>query len=110
MQRSWRLMCSLALCAMGVFASRVRADGPDVPEDKSWAFSYDDHGFKDGSETDLRSLNENVAGEHGFVRLSADKQSSVATGSRCGSGRSMPTGRFPPMISTSMPASLPASA
>jgi hypothetical protein len=77
MQCSWRWLFLLALCATGIFAGRVRADGPDVPEDKSWAFTYDDHGFKDGSEIDLRSLNENVAGQHGFVRLSEDRQSFV---------------------------------
>jgi hypothetical protein len=77
MHRGWRILAAAVFCGAGIMARAARAAGPDVPEDKSWAFSYDDHGFKPGSETDLRSLNEDVAGQHGYIRLSSDGESFV---------------------------------
>jgi hypothetical protein len=73
----WCVLAAAVLCGIGLMNRSARAGGPDVPEDKSWAFSYDDHGFMPGSETDLRSLNEDVAGEHGYIRLSSDRESFV---------------------------------
>ena len=41
-------------------------------KDPTWAFDYNDAGFKPGAVLDLRSLNEKEAGESGFVQLTPD--------------------------------------
>ncbi|MFN4242518.1 MAG: hypothetical protein ACK4PI_04695 [Tepidisphaerales bacterium] len=45
--------------------------------DTAWAFEPDDDDFKPGALWDLRGLNERVAGETGFIRLSEDGRSFV---------------------------------
>ncbi len=39
---------------------------------QTWPFTYPSDGLRDGALLDLRSLNEQVAGEKGFVTISAD--------------------------------------
>ena len=40
--------------------------------DQTWAFTYPADGLRDGAILDLRSLNEKIAGEKGFVTASSD--------------------------------------
>jgi hypothetical protein len=44
---------------------------------RAWDFQPDPDQFDAAALLDLRSLNEKVAGEHGFIRLSADRNSFV---------------------------------
>ena len=44
---------------------------------QTFNFDYPDDDFTDDALLDLRYLNEDVAGEHGFIRLSADSNSFV---------------------------------
>ncbi len=60
-----RLACLLA--ASGIFAATVPAQQPDT-----WAFRPGVDRFSAKALLDLRSLNEQVAGQSGFVRRSAD--------------------------------------
>jgi hypothetical protein len=48
------------------------ADGYEFGSDQTWAFEYPANGARDGALLDLRSLNEKVAGEKGFVTASPD--------------------------------------
>ncbi len=60
------LSCFLA-SSPAIAADRVRSD-----MGKTWAFTSGKDPFKPDALLDLRSLNEKVAGEKGFVRLSSD--------------------------------------
>lgn len=47
-------------------------DGYVFGGDQTWAFTYPADGMREGALLDLRSLNEKVAGEKGFVTVSQD--------------------------------------
>ena len=55
-----------------VFTSSIIAASPEETADDSWAFQYRENDFRDSAMLDLRYLNENTAGEHGFIRLNSD--------------------------------------
>src|SRR5947209_18273374 len=57
----------LGSCSPAVEESRA-----EPPAQDGWAFSFSDRERDSKSEIDLRPLNEPVAGQSGFVRLSAD--------------------------------------
>ena len=61
------------LLAVGV-ASAASAP-PTLDETNSWAFNPPQDKYADNALLDLRGLNEKVAGEKGFVRLSEDGNS-----------------------------------
>ncbi len=44
-------------------------------EENYWAFDMEEDSFSDEAVIDLRSMNEKVAGENGFIKLSEDKMS-----------------------------------
>ncbi len=73
-----RLLPVVLLVIVCTCATAFCADVP-TPLDASnaWAFSPPPDKFADNALLDLRSLNEKVAGEKGFVRLSADGESFV---------------------------------
>lgn len=48
------------------------AEGYVFGGDQTWAFTFPSNGMREGSLLDLRSLNETVAGEKGFVTVSPD--------------------------------------
>lgn len=48
-----------------------------VPDNTWWTFSYPEHQSSDSSLLNLRFLNENIAGQNGFIRLSKDGNSFV---------------------------------
>ncbi len=50
----------------------VAAAVPAAPIGDSWAFNYSGDTLREGSPIDLRYLNEKVAGQSGFVKLSTD--------------------------------------
>ena len=50
---------------------------PELNDANSWAFAPIEDAFTDNALLDLRSLNEKVAGENGFLRLSEDGNSFV---------------------------------
>ena len=50
---------------------------PALGENNSWAFAPKQDSFSPDALLDLRSLNERVSGEHGFIGLSADGNSFV---------------------------------
>jgi hypothetical protein len=72
-------MCVALACVAG--AARAATVGPEAaiqPElndANSWAFAPVEDAFTDNALLDLRSLNEKVAGEKGFLRLSDDGNS-----------------------------------
>jgi hypothetical protein len=75
------VMGSGAACAAQ--AAGGRAGAPEgIASTGTWAFRYDDRGFRPGALLDLRSLNEKEAGESGFLRLSADGNSYVTGGGK----------------------------
>jgi hypothetical protein len=59
---------SLSVAALSALPACAQ-EGKDVP---SWAFEYKPDAFTPDALLDLRSLNERVAGESGFVRLTPD--------------------------------------
>ncbi len=69
------LITSVAACLAGLFAQVPAALGQDEPfvptESNSWVFQGD-LDVDAASPIDLRRLNESVAGETGFIRVSAD--------------------------------------
>jgi hypothetical protein len=68
-----RIGCAVALLVATCAAPPVVAqEGVKAP---TWAFNYNDEGFKPGALLDLRSLNEKEAGESGFVKLTPDGNS-----------------------------------
>lgn len=67
LSRSKRLLVAVALAVSGAAAS-----AQEEIKAPTWPFQYDDRGFKPGSVTDLRRLNEKIAGETGFIRLTPD--------------------------------------
>jgi hypothetical protein len=69
----------LAVMLMAPLSAQAAEGEPyaEVDPDDSWAFEPVSDAFTDRSLLDLRSLNESVAGEHGFVRLSEDGMSFV---------------------------------
>lgn len=64
------LVATVALTAVAVAS-------PTTQEPETWAFEPPVDTFSDDALLDLRSLNEDVAGQHGFVRLSEDGASFV---------------------------------
>lgn len=80
---AWRVIAVLLLLDCLVFADEsFTPNGPhkpgegltatDAPDEGSWAFRPSRDEFAAEALLDLRGLNERVAGEHGFVRRSAD--------------------------------------
>ncbi len=67
------LTLTLALLAMPAAAETVRP----VAGQGWWAFTPAEDRFDPASKLDLRSLNEDAAGQHGFIRLSGDGESFV---------------------------------
>jgi len=63
-------------------AVKPGASSEGITASGTWSFSYDDQGFKPGALLDLRSMNEKVAGETGFLRLSPDGNSFVTGGGK----------------------------
>ena len=57
---------------VGACAGPVVPSQAEPPLEDGWAFSYDDRERASTSPIDLRKLNEAVAGQSGFVRLSPD--------------------------------------
>ena len=57
---------------LGACAGPVESTRAEPALEDGWAFSYNDRERDTKSPIDLRSLNEPVAGQSGFVRLSAD--------------------------------------
>ena len=65
----------LAVCSLGVVRA---AEAPaELNDSNSWAFAPAPDAFSPDAVLDLRSLNEKVAGEKGYVRLSEDGNSFV---------------------------------
>ncbi len=56
-----------------LFFANVQAQEPRL----GWSFSYPGDNFTDDALLDLRYLNENIAGENGFIKLSEDGNSFV---------------------------------
>ena len=90
----YAVVAAVGLCLLGagvtMAAARGRAGAPaqaqvpsavNVPPElndaNSWAFAPPEDKFTDNALLDLRSLNEKVAGEKGFLRLSEDGNSFV---------------------------------
>ncbi len=71
------LMGATSACARQNPDARRGAATEGIASTGSWAFAYNDQGFKPGALLDLRSLNEKEAGESGFLRLSVDGDSFV---------------------------------
>jgi hypothetical protein len=63
-----RIACAL----LAACSASVPAAAQEGIKDATWAFNYNDAGFKPGAVLDLRSLNEKEAGESGFVQLTPD--------------------------------------
>jgi hypothetical protein len=61
-----------ALLVLGTWGSAGTASAQTASPTGSWAFSPDRDAFSPNALLDLRSLNEKVAGQSGFVRLSPD--------------------------------------
>lgn len=62
---------TLALVAWAATIAILRADEPFKPA-QTWAFAPARDVFSSEAMFDLRNLNEETAGQHGFIRLSAD--------------------------------------
>ena len=75
--RPWLSMVSCLAMVLGSCASAVEKLEAEPPFDDSWEFSYIERGRDGTPALDLRSLNEPIAGQSGFVRLSADGNSFV---------------------------------
>jgi hypothetical protein len=67
-----RLISAAALCAAFALGAVAGEDGYTYGSDQTWAFQYPADGLRDGALLDLRSLNEQVAGEKGVVTISPD--------------------------------------
>ena len=67
--KAWALCCAAALVGAGVGAQQP-ASAP--PASSSWAFQPAPDEFRADALLDLRSLNEAIAGETGFVRVDAN--------------------------------------
>ena len=67
--KAWALCCAAALVGAGVGAQQP-ASTP--PASSSWAFQPAPDEFRADALLDLRSLNEAIAGETGFVRVDAN--------------------------------------
>lgn len=65
------LICAVALLFYCLTACA------QVPDKTWWAFTYNEKHNSDTSLLNLRYLNEHFAGEHGFIKLSADGNSFV---------------------------------
>ncbi len=65
-----------ALAIITLFAPFASAEEP-LNEKNSWALSVPQDSFRADAMLDLRYLNEEYSGEHGFVRLSDDRNSFV---------------------------------
>ncbi len=71
--RKWLVVLAVALtsCLTALVQAAPEAPAP-LGDANSWAFSPPQDTFAGDAQLDLRSLNEDVAGEKGFVRLSPD--------------------------------------
>lgn len=58
----------LVICLLTLLLSSLQAQDPQ----QGWDFQYPGDNFDPGAELDLRFLNEGIAGENGFIRLSED--------------------------------------
>jgi hypothetical protein len=58
-------------------AAAATTPAPELDDSNSWAFTPPEDGFTDDAVLDLRYLNEEVAGQSGFVALSEDGNSFV---------------------------------
>ena len=89
--KRWALVLVAGMCvALACVAGAARAatagpetaiaaptGAPELNDANSWAFAPVEDAFTDNALLDLRSLNEKVAGEKGFLRLSDDGNSFV---------------------------------
>jgi hypothetical protein len=73
---------SLTAAGQNADAQKRAVENEGIGSTGTWAFSYNDQGFKPGALLDLRSLNEKEAGETGFIRLSADGNSFLTGGGK----------------------------
>ncbi len=71
------LVVALATVLSVALVQAAPAAPPPLDGSNSWAFSPPPDQFADNAVLDLRSLNEQVAGEKGYVRLSEDGNSFV---------------------------------
>ena len=65
-------VAALLAMLLGACAGPIETSRAEPPVDDGWAFSYSDRERDAKGRLDLRSLNEKVAGQSGFVRLSED--------------------------------------
>jgi hypothetical protein len=68
--KAWALCCCAALASIG--AGAQPASAPTTAAPSTWAFQPPPDEFRADALLDLRSLNEAVAGETGFVRVGAN--------------------------------------
>jgi len=60
------------LCLLAILFTRIVLADDHPAQDQTWPFQYRENDFRDAAMLDLRHLNEQSAGEHGFIRLNAD--------------------------------------
>jgi hypothetical protein len=70
--RPWFSAFSLMAMVLASCAGAVEKLEAEPPLDDGWAFSYTEKGRDASPALDLRWLNEPIAGQSGFVKLSAD--------------------------------------
>jgi hypothetical protein len=75
--RPWQSVFSLLAMVLGSCAGAVENLEAEPPGDDGWAFEYVERGQSASPILDLRSLNETIAGQSGFVKLSTDGNSFV---------------------------------
>ena len=73
--RPWFTIVPVVALLLASCSGTVEESRAEPPTDDGWAFSYIDRGRDAKSPIDLRTLNEPIAGQSGFVKLSADGNS-----------------------------------
>ena len=68
-------LAAVAVSVLLLGAAAARAAAPELDETNSWAFSPVQDKFTGDAVLDLSYLNEPVAGQSGFIRLSPDGNS-----------------------------------
>ncbi len=74
-RRTWTSLSPLLAMLLASCAGPVEESMAEPPLDDGWVFSYNERGRDSKSVIDLRSLNEPIAGQSGFVKLSSDGNS-----------------------------------
>jgi hypothetical protein len=73
----WTAFVPLFAMFLGSCSEAVEESRAEPLADDGWAFTYNERGRDSNSPIDLRSLNEPVAGQSGFVKLASDGNSFV---------------------------------